>query len=67
MPSYQFQYRGETHSLSVEHSLTARDLLKHLGLSAVYAFVVENGEIVPEDHVLSEASQIEVINAISGG
>jgi sulfur carrier protein ThiS len=47
--------------------LTARDLLKHLGLSAVYAFVVENGEIVPEDHVLSEASQIEVINAISGG
>lgn len=64
----EITYRGERTTINTPSShITAKDILKALQLSPVYAFVVSDGEVVSEDTVLSPSSTIEVINAISGG
>jgi len=64
----EVEYRGEKIPISLDTPhITAGDILKHLHLSPVYAFVVCDGEVVSENTPLSPSSSIEVINAISGG
>ncbi len=62
------KYRGKIQTVNIEkEKVKAEDILKALGLSSEYAFVVKNGEVVPEDEVISEEDEIKVVNAISGG
>lgn len=65
---FEIEYRGEKRTIVTElPRFTAEDLLRELGLSPVYAFVLCDGEVVDEKTPLSVSSRIEVINAISGG
>lgn len=62
------KYRGKEQELEIDkEKITAEDILKALGLSSEYAFVVKNGEVIPENETISETDSIKVINAISGG
>ena len=64
----KLKYRGKIQTVNIEkEKVKAEDILKALGLSSEYAFVVKNGEVVPEDEVISEEDEIKVVNAISGG
>lgn len=61
-------YRGKKVELYFEKDkVTAGDVLKALGLSRQYAFVVKNGEVVSEEEPIKPEDQVRVINAISGG
>lgn len=62
------KYRGEEKVLTFDKDkIKAKDILKSLGLSKDFAFVVKNGEIVDENETVLESDEIKVINAISGG
>lgn len=62
------RYRGEDRFLEFEKDkVKAVDILKSLGLSRDFAFVVKNGEIISENETVSEKDDIKVVNAISGG
>lgn len=62
------RYRGEDRFLEFEKDkIKAADILKSLGLSRDFAFVVKNGEIISENETVSEKDDIKVVNAISGG
>ncbi|MGB9856772.1 MAG: MoaD/ThiS family protein [Dictyoglomaceae bacterium] len=65
---FNIKYRGKTYTFSSERDkLNPQDILKFLGLSKEYAFVVKNGEIAELNTYLSPDDEIEVINAVSGG
>ncbi|NPA51485.1 MAG: MoaD/ThiS family protein [Aquificae bacterium] len=62
------KYRGKFYELDInKEKVTALDILKALNLSSEYAFVVKNGEVVPEEELINETDDIKVVNAISGG
>ncbi len=62
------KYRNQIKEIEIKkEKIKAEDILKALGLSSEYAFVVKNGEVVPEDEIITELDDIKVINAISGG
>ncbi len=61
-------YRGELKELEFDREkITAPELLKALGLSKEYAFVVKEDEILDERDVIRDGEEVRVINAISGG
>ena len=61
-------YRGELKELEFDkEKITALELLKALGLSKEYAFVVKEDEILDERDVIRDREEVRVINAISGG
>lgn len=61
-------YRGELKELEFDkEKITALELLKALGLSKEYAFVVKEDEILDERDVIRDGEEVRVINAISGG
>lgn len=62
------KYRNEYKILEFDtDKVRAIDILKSLGLSRDFAFVVKNGEIVWENEIIDENDDIKVVNAISGG
>jgi len=62
------KYRGKYRDINIDkNNIKAIDILKALDLSPQFAFVVKNGEVVPEDEPISEKDDIKVVNAISGG
>lgn len=62
------RYRGENITLEFEkEKVKAIDVLKALGLSRDFAFVVKNGEIASENDIITEQDDVKVVNAISGG
>ncbi|MEZ0323971.1 MAG: MoaD/ThiS family protein [Hydrogenothermaceae bacterium] len=62
------RYRGKDVILEFDREkIKASDILKVLNLSKDFAFVVKNGEIVPENEEITQTDEIRVINAISGG
>lgn len=62
------KYRGQDKVLEFEKDkVKASDVLKALGLSRDFAFVVKNGEIISENDTVTEQDDIKVVNAISGG
>ncbi|GAB6071689.1 MoaD/ThiS family protein [Venenivibrio stagnispumantis] len=64
----KIKYRGKEQIIKFDkEKITAKDILKYLGLSSTYAFVAKNGEIVSEDEIINPEDEIKVINAISGG
>ncbi|HAV40686.1 MAG: MoaD/ThiS family protein [Aquificota bacterium] len=61
-------YRGQIKELEFEKDkITALELLKALGLSREYAFVVKGEEILEERDLIEDGEEVRVINAISGG
>lgn len=61
-------YRGQMKELEFEKDkITALELLKALGLSREYAFVVKGEEILEERDLIKDGEEVRVINAISGG
>ena len=62
------KYRGQEKILNFDKDkVKAKDILKALGLSKDFAFVVKNGEIVDENETITQNDEVRVINAISGG
>ncbi|PMQ01436.1 MAG: thiamine biosynthesis protein ThiS [Dictyoglomus sp. NZ13-RE01] len=65
--NYKVKYRGKIYEIKVEKDkLMIEEILKNLGLSREYAFVVKNGEIEMDGYIYP-SDEIEVINAVSGG
>ncbi len=65
---FKIKYRGKEKVLKInKEKVLAIDLLKALELSPEYAFVVKNGEIVPETEEIKSEDDIKIVNAISGG
>ena len=65
---FKVKYRGKDIVVSIDKDkVLAIDLLKSLDLSPEFAFVVKNGEIVPETEEIKPDDNIKVVNAISGG
>jgi|UniRef100_A0A7C2V475 sulfur carrier protein len=61
-------YRGQIKELEFEKDkITALELLKALGLSREYAFVVKGEEILEDKDLIEDEQEVRVINAISGG
>jgi len=61
-------YRGQIMELEFEKDkITALELLKALGLSREYAFVVKGEEILEDKDLIEDEQEVRVINAISGG
>jgi len=61
-------YRGQIKELEFEkYKITALELLKALGLSREYAFVVKGEEILEDKDLIEDEQEVRVINAISGG
>lgn len=68
MMKIKVRYRGQDKVLEFEKDkVKASDILKALGLSRDFAFVVKNGEIIPETETVTEDDELKVVNAISGG
>ncbi|WP_297890445.1 MoaD/ThiS family protein [Sulfurihydrogenibium sp.] len=64
----KIKYRGEERVLTFDkEKIKAKDILKTLGLSKDFAFVVKNGEIVDENETITQDDEVRVVNAISGG
>ncbi len=64
----KIKYRGKEQILKFDKkTVKAVDILKKLGLSPEYAFVVKNGELAQEDEPINPEDDIKVVNAISGG
>jgi len=62
------KYRGKEQILRFDNEkIKAVDILKALGLSSEFAFVVKNGELAQEDEPINPEDDIKVVNAISGG
>ncbi len=47
--------------------MTARDLVKKLGLQPEAILVVRNGELVTEDTIVKDEDTIKLVAVISGG
>jgi len=61
-------YRGQELDLELEEkNPRAKDILRALGLSREYAFVVRDDEVLEENEPIREGDYLRVINAISGG
>ncbi|MEJ7555180.1 MAG: MoaD/ThiS family protein [Aquificaceae bacterium] len=61
-------YRGQELELELEEkNPRAKDILRALGLSREYAFVVRDDEVLEENEPIREGDYLRVINAISGG
>ncbi|MEJ7620398.1 MAG: thiamine biosynthesis protein ThiS [Aquificaceae bacterium] len=61
-------YRGQTLELEFEgERVRAGELLKALGLSREYAFVVKGEDVLEEKDTIVDGESVRVINAISGG
>jgi len=61
-------YRGQALELELEEkNPRAKDILRALGLSREYAFVVRDDEVLEENEPIREGDYLRVINAISGG
>ncbi len=61
-------YRGKSLELEFEgQRVKAGDILKALGLSREYAFVVRGEEVLGEKDTIEDGESVRVINAISGG
>ncbi|MEJ5339038.1 MAG: MoaD/ThiS family protein [Aquificaceae bacterium] len=61
-------YRGQSLELEFEGDrVRVKDLLRSLGLSREYAFVVKGDEILDERDFIKDGESLRVINAISGG
>lgn len=61
-------YRGEKKELELQKSkVRVAELLKSLGLSEQYAFVVKGDQILQGGDYLEDGEEVRVINAISGG
>lgn len=68
MMKIKVRYRGQDKILEFKKDdVKGIDILKALGLSRDFAFVVKNGEIISENDTVTEQDEIKVINAISGG
>ncbi len=64
----KIKYRGQEKILKFnKEKIKGIDILKKLNLSPEYAFIVKNGEVIPENETVSEKDNIKVVNAISGG
>lgn len=62
------KYRGKEQVIRIDKKrVRAIDILKALGLSSEYAFVIKNGELIQEDELINPEDDIKVVNAISGG
>lgn len=62
------EYRGQRMEMEFEgRHVKAGDLLKAMGLSREYAFVVRGEEILEEKDLIEDGETVRVINAISGG
>ena len=62
------KYRGKEQKINIEkEKILAIDLLKALNLSPEYAFVVKDGEVIPENEEIKGNEDIKIVNAISGG
>ncbi|SHK27815.1 MoaD/ThiS family protein [Thermocrinis minervae] len=62
------EFRGKQVELEFEKDkVTALDVLKALGLSREYAFVVKNSQIADEKESISPEDKVKVVSAISGG
>ncbi|MCS6998338.1 MAG: thiamine biosynthesis protein ThiS [Aquificaceae bacterium] len=61
-------YRGQVKELHFEgERVRVMDVLKVMGLSKEYAFVVRGEEILEEREFLRDGEELRVVNAISGG
>ncbi len=61
-------YRGQTLELEFEgERVRVGELLKALGLSREYAFVVKDEDVLEEKDTIVDGESVRVINAISGG
>lgn len=61
-------YRGQVKELHFEgERVRVMDVLKVMGLSKEYAFVVRGEEILEEREFLKDGEELRVVNAISGG
>lgn len=61
-------YRGQIKEIEFEgEKVKVLDLLKALGLSREYAFVVKGDDILEETDLIEDGDEIRVINSISGG
>ncbi|WPM32539.1 thiamine biosynthesis protein ThiS [Hydrogenobacter sp. T-2] len=61
-------YRGQTLELEFEgERVRVGELLKALGLSREYAFVVKGEDVLEEKDTIVDGESVRVINAISGG
>ncbi len=61
-------YRGQELELELEEkNPRAKNILRALGLSREYAFVVRDDEVLEENEPIREGDYLRVINAISGG
>ena len=61
-------YRGQELELELEEkNPRAKDILRALGLSREYAFLVRDDEVLEENEPIREGDYLRVINAISGG
>lgn len=62
------EYRGQKIEMEFEGKhVRAKDLLKAMGLSREYAFVVRGDEILEDKDLIEDGQTVRVINAISGG
>ncbi|MEN3028738.1 MAG: thiamine biosynthesis protein ThiS [Aquificaceae bacterium] len=61
-------YRGQVKELPFEgERVRVVDVLKAMGLSREYAFVVRGEELLEEDEFVRDGEELRVVNAISGG
>lgn len=61
-------YRGQVKELYFEgDKVRAQEVLRALGLSREYAFVVRGEELLDEKDYIGEGEEVRVVNAISGG
>ena len=52
---------------SMQITLTGKELLDVLGISAFEAMIMKNNEIVRESEVLTSQDKIKILNMIHGG
>ncbi len=58
---------GEKRELELDDKSAIIDVLKDTGKNPETVVVRKNGKIVPEEEILSDGDEIEVIQIVSGG
>lgn len=57
----------EVRELEVRRGTRIEDLLEALGLNPEEVLVLLNGKLVPEDKLLPENAELEIVSVVSGG